>query len=609
MLLVAVLAAACTKNDVTTTGGNNGNNNGGGNNGGGSDNTPAMIIKFENSSYNGAAVVAYTDGSSISANFQNGILRLPLSATKDKTIKSLTPQNQGLLLIGRIEGDSIILNYNNGVLNFRSAVREYIPIGSYAEFQLINTKRPLTGQRNFELKYDLDLMNEEWAGIGYGSPDGFDGIFEGGGHVLKNLKQTASNNSAGGLFGRLDGTRSSVEIRNLTISSGSIVSKSRSAGAFAMSAIGGVSFRGCQNYASVAAGGDAAYAGGIVGEIGGLGNANGTFYFKNVTNHAEISITTAGGTVGGIAGGALFDAGCIIDTCTNNGTVRGGQRAGGIIGGMTDGNTYFSISNSVNKGNIIATATAGGIVGYGSASVYRSRNSGTITCSNSDEVGGIAGRCATVGNSYNEGAISATIPEGNNSPVIGGVAGHVAGSVIGNFNTGNITVNINRTYDNNNTVGGVIGSFSTTAPFYISYCYNKGTITVTGNSTYRIIGGVIGTAYPNQSVDYCFNAAPVYCSAGFVGGLAGFAANGNPNNTSVFRCYWLDNPSDHAVYGVGNWKGTLPPGTDLKKFGATAWPSAAENWTIGNGTNNANWKSLGSWNNGNPVYPKLFYEE
>lgn len=605
IVLVTFVAAACSKNEVTSTGSSGGNNN----NGGGST-TPAMIILFENSNFSGTAVVAYTDGSSTSANFQNGILRLPLSTTKDKTIKSLTPQNQGLLLIGRTEGDSIILNYNNGVLNFRSAVRDYIPIGTYAEFQLIHTKPPLTGQRRYELTYDLDLMNEEWNGIGYASTDGFDGVFEGGGHKLKNLKQTVSNNSSGGLFGYLNGNRFPVEIRNLTISSGSITSNGRYAGAFAGLATGGVTFTGCHNYATVTAGGDAVFAGGMVGEMGGSVNGGGTVYFKNSANHADISITTAGGVSGGIAGGALFTVGCVMDSCTNTGMIRGGQSAGGIAGGMPNANTYFPVSNCVNKGNIIATAKAGGIVGYGAAGISKCRNSGTINCSNSDEVGGIAGRCAYVANSFNEGAITALIPEGINFPAIGGVAGNVTGgSAIGDHNTGSITVNINRVYDNNNLVGGVIGTFGTTAAASISYCYNKGTITVSGNSIYRAVGGVIGIAYWNHSIDYCFNAAPVYSNTGTVGGLAGSAANSNPYVTSVFRCYWLDSASDNALYGVGNWKAVLPAGTDLKKFSATVWPSASEGWITGTGTNNAYWKSLGGWNNGNPVYPKLFYEE
>ncbi|MCA6448912.1 MAG: hypothetical protein IM598_11945 [Chitinophagaceae bacterium] len=241
LLLFPFLVIACTKNGEINSGGNNGNgnNNGSGNNnGGGNSNADTMIIMFENRNFNGSATVAYTDGSSASANFQAGVLKLPLSAARDKTIKSLTPQNQSLLLIGRTEGDSILLNYNNGILNFRSAVGGYIPIATYAEFQLINKNiTALSG--HYELKADLDLMSEEWTALGYSSPDGFYGVFEGGGHKLKNIKQTVSNNRPGGLFSYLNGNRFPVEVRNVTISSGSITSGQSNIGGIAGLATGG----------------------------------------------------------------------------------------------------------------------------------------------------------------------------------------------------------------------------------------------------------------------------------------------------------------------------------------------------------------------------------
>lgn len=609
IILLPFLAIACTKNGEPNPASNNGNTNGGGgNNGGGNSNANTMVILFENSTFNGTATIVYTDGSSASASFLAGVSKLPLSAAKDKIIKSITPQNQSLLLIGRTEGDSIILNYNNGILNFRSPVGGFTPIATYAEFQLINKNATAPGGR-YELKTDLDLMNEEWTALGYSSPDGFYGVFEGGNHKLKNLKQTVSNSSPGGLFSYLNGNRFPVEVRNITISSGSITSSQTNIGGIAGLATGGVTIKGCQNYASLSTNsGTVAFAGGIVGEMGGSVTGGGTVYIKNCANYGEIAATNS--TSGGIAGGAVFNVGCVIDSCTNASVVRG-AKVGGIAGGMPNGNGYFPVSGCFNKGNIIAGNTAGGIVGYGAAGISGCHNSGNITCSDGNEVGGIAGRCAAVMNSYNDGLISVNIPEGINAPAIGGVAGNVnAGAAIGkNYNTGNITVAITRVYNSNTIVGGVIGGFPTSSVASLSHCYNKGTITVSGNNPYVIIGGVIGSASFNHSLEYSFNTAPLNSTSGNVGGLIGFASKGNPNVTTVFRCYWLDNAGDNAPYAVANWGNTLPAGTDIKKFSATAWPSAAEGWTTGNGTNNANWKSLGGWNNANPVYPKLFYED
>jgi hypothetical protein len=607
ILLLPFLAIACTKDGGTGSGGNNGNGNntGGGNNNGGSSNAGAMIIMFENSNFNGSATVAYTDGSSVSANFQAGVLKLPLSATRDKTIKSLTPQNQPLLLIGRTEGDSIILNYNNGILNFRSTVVDsYVPIATYAEFQLINAPR-------YELKADLDLMNEEWAPLGSLSEGGFNGVFEGGNHKLKNLKQTVSTNNPGGLFGYVNGNNIRAEIRNLIISSGSITSSQANIGGIAGLATGGVTINGCQNYASLTSNsGNVRFAGGIVGEIGGSVNGGGTFTIKNSANYGEISVAKS--VSGGVVGGALFFVGFTIDSCTNAGIVRA-TNVGGIVGGMPTGNTPFRVSNCSNKGNITAVGIAGGIVGYGVPEITNCHNSGNITCSDGYEVGGIAGRSIGVINSHNEGTISVNIPEGVSSPVIGGVVGNLitnaGASNPNNYNTGSITVNITRVYKNGIVVGGVIGAFPTLTIASLVQSYNTGAITISGSHPDVIIGGLIGSASWNHTLSYSFNTGAVISTSGKVGGLIGFAGSANPYYTSVFRCYWLDNASDNAINAVSNWVNTLPAYTDIKKFSATAWPSVSEGWTTGNGTNNAFWKSLGGWNNGNPVYPKLFYEK
>ncbi|MDR1863971.1 MAG: hypothetical protein LBR08_00175 [Bacteroidales bacterium] len=47
-------------------------------------------------------------------------------------------------------------------------------------------------------------------------------------------------------------------------------------------------------------------------------------------------------------------------------------------------------------------------------------------------------------------------------------------------------------------------------------------------------------------------------------------------------------------------------------FSASAWPTIGANaeWGIGDGSGSGKWwKSLGNWNGGNPVYPKLWFEE
>jgi hypothetical protein len=46
-------------------------------------------------------------------------------------------------------------------------------------------------------------------------------------------------------------------------------------------------------------------------------------------------------------------------------------------------------------------------------------------------------------------------------------------------------------------------------------------------------------------------------------------------------------------------------------FSNDAWPilAAHQQWGTGDGSGDGKyWKTLGNWNNGNPVYPKLWYE-
>jgi hypothetical protein len=94
-----------------------------------------------------------------------------------------------------------------------------IPIGSYAEFQLINTDAATLGG-SYKQEADLDLMGEEWTPVGnYGISTAyyFSGQFDGGGHAIANLKITGSNDYVG-LFGSVDGGN----ISKVCINSGSV---------------------------------------------------------------------------------------------------------------------------------------------------------------------------------------------------------------------------------------------------------------------------------------------------------------------------------------------------------------------------------------------------
>lgn len=109
---------------------------------------------------------------------------------------------------------------------------------------------------------DIDLGEMEWMPIGYfGSGKYFSGIYDGKGHVIKNLKihgDTSSEVGNVGLFGYLKG-----EVKNLGIESGEI--SGACVGAFASHGSDNAKIVNCYNKASV----NGYRAGGICDHFGG----------------------------------------------------------------------------------------------------------------------------------------------------------------------------------------------------------------------------------------------------------------------------------------------------------------------------------------------------
>ncbi|AEF84298.1 GLUG domain protein [Treponema primitia ZAS-2] len=206
---------------------------------------------------------------------------------------------------------------------------------------------------------------------------------------------------------------------------------------------------------------------------------------------------------------------------------------------------------------------------------------------------------------------------------VGGVAGENRGAIIDCSNSGDVTGT-----NSNNGVGGVVGTgleFST-----ITACSNTGNVTGTGTYYSISVGGVVGYLDQGVTVTACYNTGDVICTTPSpnVGGVVGRNWNtnvtacynigavvasgsnvgavvGNKNSGSTTACYWIER-TDVTGSTSSDGGGT--------KFGeGDAWPSndASAQWAIGNhdGTSGNYWKSLGGWNSGRPVYPKLWWEK
>jgi uncharacterized protein YjdB len=242
--------------------------------------------------------------------------------------------------------------------------------------------------------------------------------------------------------------------------------------------------------------------------------------------------------------------------------------------------------------NIYVNSTSGegkGLFGWATGATFKRIwvKSGSIT-SNQSCTGGLCGwstDCNVFACRNN-----ATINGGNNST--GGICGYGRNLFIACVNTG--AVNTTGQY-----AGGIVAyCFDGAIPTGVIACYNTGTITGTGSNPHTM-GGIAGQMNGSKGITASYSTGLVTSSAAGVGAIVGV------NNATVTHCYW--NTGNANAIGTNNGAST-----GNLKFSATAWPATSTHteWGIGDGSGSGKyWKSLGSWNGGSPVYPKLFFEE
>ena len=235
----------------------------------------------------------------------------------------------------------------------------------------------------------------------------------------------------------------------------------------------------------------------------------------------DVSITTTGDFVGGVAGCAE-DA--FVKNCVVSGTISGKGYVGGIVG-----NT-ISAELSGDRSTAAVTATddmSGGVVGYaeGMTLITGCHNEGDITGTMS--VGGVAGRAmgtSTVEKCHNTGKIKG-------SDYVAGVIGLAMNdsSLTDCYNTGGI--------EGDGYIGGVIGRNDKTS--LVEDCHNTGRIAGTHH-----VGGIIGYNETEGSVKNCYNTGSIKGNSN-VGGIIGQ----NFNTCSIRICY-----------NTGSIEGTDPVG-------------------------------------------------
>jgi len=382
------------------------------------------------------------------------------------------------------------------------------------------------------LTADLDMNGSahNWTPIGSGATTWvvftytsvFQGIFDGNGHTISNLKVSQSSDYAG-FFGYVQNDQSTA-IKNLTLSNVNI-SGDQYLGGLAGYVYQRSSITGCTVSGSVTSTttNNSAYAGGLVGYFDPTNNGSGA-NITSCSSSVNVQSTNNKDYVGGLLG-YLPNQTLTISGCSASGTVTGGDYIGGLVGGIRDYNQVVTQSSA-----------SGNVTGNGSYS--------------GGFIGSIINGSTTISNCYSTGNVSGA------DDYCGGFIGQVAGqgSISNCFATGNVVTS------NDNYVGGFIGSWTGNGGTGVANSYATGSVTKSG----QYVGGFIGNLNQWVSFNSCYATGIVQGSSysgGFIGQcsagtLSGCYASGSVKGSSSTIAGFAGNSSNYSSTGYFDAQGT-----------------------------------------------------
>ena len=299
------------------------------------------------------------------------------------------------------------------------------------------------------------------------------------------------------------------------------------------------------------------------------------------------------------------------------------QLAANVNGGTTDyAGKYFKLANDLDlnnkewtpigtgtnnfKGNFNGgfhkisnlnltntTAANAGLFGYISNTNYSDLNgviknlhvSGNITNTRS-EIQCLGGICGNANNSANisncsfEGSITGAASN------VGGICGKIGSgtTMCASKNSGNIISTNSSGYAE---TGGIAGDAASSV---IKNCYNEGNIKGT-----KYVGGIVGYMLDaGAEIENCYNTGGITCTddtSNFVGAICG-----EDSDSATGNCYV-----------TASYKKTLYSNFE-KIFANGTWPTWTANADADGTDGKGYWKSMGSWDATNPVYPTLWWE-
>ena len=243
------------------------------------------------------------------------------------------------------------------------------------------------GKTDINITLDTDLtLTGEWTPIGTGSDNAYKGTFDGGGHTIKGLTVTTSDQYAG-LFGFIG---SGGKVKDVTLENVQITNDNSSGN---VGGVAGWSFGGnienCSVSGSVSGSGSSSDVGGVVGyQQGG-----------SITGCSSSATVNAGNAAGGIAGSTNGGASLTGCYATGDVTLESNNSDNNYAGGVVGVNGSSTLTACYATGSVTGTGTGsgsiyvGGVTGTNVLGTLTACYHATGTVSGPVEAtGGVAGR-------------------------------------------------------------------------------------------------------------------------------------------------------------------------------------------------------------------------
>jgi len=330
-------------------------------------------------------------------------------ALQTYTINSLTALTEYIVTITAVDSSGNTASFSVSLFTSSDATEKAYNL-IYDADDLNNVRNDLTGY--YIVMKDIDLSDsdystgEGWTPIGYWDNTAdvgyyFSGIFNGNGHVIRNLYINDSSGNYKGLFGVTgidEGGTGTVQIYNLGLESVSIT------GTYNVGAIAGYTcsaiIKNC-------------YATGTVTEnncTGGL--VGGNDFSSTITDcYATGAVTGSENYTGGLVGNNSYST---ITDCYATGTVTGSNLTGGLVGG----NTGYPITDCYATGAVTGSGyDTGGLLGFVNDCIITDCYA-TGAVSGSDSTGGFAGGTlsATITSCYYDSTTTGQSDTGKGTP-------------------------------------------------------------------------------------------------------------------------------------------------------------------------------------------------